>query len=69
MFNIGNIVRRIVPDTGLGCVGIVENSVIQDSFSREEFGYVLVRITEGNDFYPVDSVTGWFFGSVELIQE
>lgn len=67
MFSIDDLVVRTVPDTGQGCIGIIREVVFQDSFSREDFGYALVEITEGNIYYPVGSVTSWFLGSMELV--
>lgn len=66
MYNIGDSVQRIVPDTGYGCVGIIQ-SIVEQAVINETLGYMTVQITQGNSLYPVGTLTGWFINSVELI--
>ena len=66
MFNLGDAVAYVIPGPGQGCVGTIQEVVMMGSFSGEEFGYAMVRITEGNSFNPVGSISSWFLGAIEL---
>lgn len=67
VYNPGDIVQRVIPDTGYGCIGIIQQSFYESFLGGEYQGYYIVEITQGNSTYAVGSITTWYFGSVELV--